>query len=440
MKTIITHFYNEEFLLPFWLEHHKKIFDFGVLIDYGSTDKSLEICRKICPHWQIIPSAHVFFDHKLCDQEVEFVESQIDGWRISIPVTEFVVGNVERLMTDTQNNQNYYLPVVIFTGYNPEGKIDTTKKLWHQITEGFPPYVDHALRSLHNYKGLKYPPGRHFWGDGNTSDAMIFKYSSCLVGPEMIKRRLQIQNKVSDSDRKLGVAEHHVYSKMNGLTMETLKSFYVDTIASKNPIDCSTYIEKLNLSEPKKMNYITSTIINNLPNIEQLSYLELGIGNGLNFKSILSKTKVSVDITPGVALFTGTTDDFFKNLNDEIMFDIIFIDADHSVTQVVKDFNNAIDHGTKWILLHDLYPSEEIFTLPQYSGDGFRFLYHLIKNTNFEVYPMDNNCGFTLVKLPAGKVELSNEAKNLNYRDFVTFMSNKKLYNTLEIEEMLRKS
>jgi hypothetical protein len=48
MKTVISHFYNEEYMLPWWLKHHRQYFDHGILIDYGSTDKSLDIIKKIC--------------------------------------------------------------------------------------------------------------------------------------------------------------------------------------------------------------------------------------------------------------------------------------------------------------------------------------------------------------------------------------------------------
>ena len=44
--TVISGIYNEEYLLPFWLEHHRKIFDHGVIVDWHSTDRSLEIIRE----------------------------------------------------------------------------------------------------------------------------------------------------------------------------------------------------------------------------------------------------------------------------------------------------------------------------------------------------------------------------------------------------------
>ena len=48
-RTVISHFYNEEYLLPWWLMHHTKIFDHGILINRGSTDRSVEICKLFAP-------------------------------------------------------------------------------------------------------------------------------------------------------------------------------------------------------------------------------------------------------------------------------------------------------------------------------------------------------------------------------------------------------
>lgn len=186
------------------------------------------------------------------------------------------------------------------------------------------------------------------------------------------------------------------------------------------------------------MNYITSTIINNLPNIEKYTYLELGIGSGLNFKSIKCNTKISVDVTPSVANFTGTTDEYFEQLPNNTTFDIIFIDANHDYEYVVKDFNNSIDHANKWILLHDMIPPDLFHAQRVYCSDGYKILYHILKYTNFEVYPMDNNFGFTLVKLPAEKITLNYETENLSYTDFMNFMKGKKLYSTREIEVLLQ--
>ena len=50
---LFSHIYNEEYLLPYWLNHHKKIFNHGVIIDNFSTDKSVDIIKSIVPDWEI---------------------------------------------------------------------------------------------------------------------------------------------------------------------------------------------------------------------------------------------------------------------------------------------------------------------------------------------------------------------------------------------------
>ena len=33
MRVVVSHFFNEAYLLPWWLRHHRDVFDHGVLID-----------------------------------------------------------------------------------------------------------------------------------------------------------------------------------------------------------------------------------------------------------------------------------------------------------------------------------------------------------------------------------------------------------------------
>ena len=70
MRTVITHFYNEEYLLPWWLNHHKKYFDHGIMIDYGSTDKSVEIIKEICPNWEIHNTKYEYFYAPWIEHEI----------------------------------------------------------------------------------------------------------------------------------------------------------------------------------------------------------------------------------------------------------------------------------------------------------------------------------------------------------------------------------
>jgi hypothetical protein len=181
---------------------------------------------------------------------------------------------------------------------------------------------------------------------------------------------------------------------------------------------------------------MSSTIINSIKGIKKLSYLELGVFDNENFNSIRCENKFSVD-TNGSALFTGTTDEFFSQLDTIKKYDIIFIDANHDYEYVLRDFNNAVDHCDKWILIHDMFPPSVKYTKSNLCSDSYKLLHYMLDNTDFSIYVMDNNFGLTLIKMPAEKINPLPQSKNIDYNDFLTFMKNVKLYSNQEIIEIL---
>ena len=70
--------------------HHTKIFDHGILINRGSTDRSVEICKLFAPHWEVRDSRFLEFDPTNTDIEVMEIERSFrleDGikyYRISL--------------------------------------------------------------------------------------------------------------------------------------------------------------------------------------------------------------------------------------------------------------------------------------------------------------------------------------------------------------------
>jgi hypothetical protein len=51
---------------------------------------------------------------------------------------------------------------------------------------------------------------------------------------------------------------------------------------------------------------------------------------------------------------------------------------------------------------------------------------------------MDNNFGLTFVKMPAGKINPSDQYSKISYDEFVEFISKVKLYSDEEIINILR--
>lgn len=247
MKTVITHMYNEEYLLPWWLEHHKRMFDHGIIIDYDSTDRSVEIIKDICPHWQVVKSVNRDFNAENVDVEIMQYESQIEGWRICLNVPEFVMGDVDRLIDGVTESTQFLMPSVSFWEWNPDGVLTTNNPLWEQTSLGISYLTDFQIRrgrSIHNMKNVKYTVGRHY-DHFNTEDLIVFHYANCIASKGMLDRRLQIQHRIPSQDRKMGRGFHHFYGNENVMTAESLKKFLDIYSANSSKVkDCSDIIKK----------------------------------------------------------------------------------------------------------------------------------------------------------------------------------------------------
>ena len=216
IKTVICHFYNEEYLLPLWLKHHCKIFDNGIMIDYNSTDRSVEIIRDLCPTWQIVQSRNDKFDAYECDREVEDYEGIIKDWRIALNVTEFIYGNFDRL-NDRNEDQQIILSNYIFADMEDTAKgsgvLDSNMPIHKQRYWGYHQRDDvgrnrpgHSVRrqhrSIHNFP-INYAdhPGRHFPEMPATyDDLVIFYYGYADASYSGLIRKAQIQTKMSQFD------------------------------------------------------------------------------------------------------------------------------------------------------------------------------------------------------------------------------------------------
>lgn len=223
MKTVICHFFNEEYLLPWWLQHHRKIFDHGIMIDYRSTDRSRKIIQEMCPTWQIVDSRNEYFDSAIIDREVEDYERPLVGWRMALNVTEFLYGNYERMNNDA--NQQIYVGNYVFTN-NSDIEVTHDKPLHEQCTLGFLDRSnterlgngDRPRRSLHNFS-VKYPPGRHYSQPQTYNDLYVFYYGYAILNELALARKVQIRDKMSEKERRV-IAPNHP----NNVTSESFLS------------------------------------------------------------------------------------------------------------------------------------------------------------------------------------------------------------------------
>ena len=104
------------------------------------------------------------------------------------------------------------------------------------------------------------------------------------------------------------------------------------------------------------------------------TYLELGIGSKKEtFSEIKCSYKTGVDSTVGGEdIINVTTDEFFK-MNKK-KYDVIYIDADHDVESVYKDYLNAAKYLKKGgiIFMHDIGTVSLRNTSPAASGTAYK--------------------------------------------------------------------
>lgn len=249
MKTVICHFYNEEWLLPWWLEHHSKLFNHGIMIDYHSTDNSVNLIKQYCPTWDIVTSRNPNFQNaRAIDSEVEYYEHQLSGWRLALNVTEFLYGTWD----DSQNQ--WFVPQYVFVDMGTESQeLDPKRPIYEQRRWGYSHIKDYKalslgssprpVRSLHNYS-LKYPLGRHFWDQKpNTDKLAIFYYGWASMEPKSIQRRMQIQTQIPNKPTSYNQpGGHHVFTEQ--LLLERFRK-------EQQPLalDLSEVIDRLTLNK-----------------------------------------------------------------------------------------------------------------------------------------------------------------------------------------------
>jgi nucleoside-diphosphate-sugar epimerase/SAM-dependent methyltransferase len=212
-STLICHFYNEEFLLPFWIRHHANHFDKAILINHNSTDNSIKIIEKEAPtSWKIINTSLPNFGAYEVDQEVTAVENSIEdtSWKIALNVTEFLMSTPLRhkdtILLDS-NAIGICMRNIIQSDFS---FVNASLSLPYQINELNEDLLSDK-RYLHNYIHHNlYKIGRHEISVPSiiSNNMLIFKYQHGPY-PYISSRKLQIKNKIPVTDVVKTYGWHH---------------------------------------------------------------------------------------------------------------------------------------------------------------------------------------------------------------------------------------
>jgi hypothetical protein len=193
------------------------------MIDYHSTDRSVEIIKETCPTWTIITSRNPDFQADTIDTEVNDIESQIDGWKICLNVTEQLIGDYSILNDEPKQ---LLVPSIFMVDCDRERSVTHDLPLYEQKFDGFlfsdnqQNFLERRSRSLHNIP-IHYPaqstqacmaPGRH-WNSYNTDKLVTFYYGWCPLDQGGFARKLQIQTQIPLIDRQLNRGFHHITNK-----------------------------------------------------------------------------------------------------------------------------------------------------------------------------------------------------------------------------------
>ena len=108
------------------------------------------------------------------------------------------------------------------------------------------------------------------------------------------------------------------------------------------------------------------------------TYLEIGVNEGITFHAVKAKRKIAVDPMflfdeaaakanhPECDYFQMTSDAYFGSADLQTEYDVIYLDGLHTAEQTLRDLMNAVDrikkHGV--IVIDDVKPSSFAASLP----------------------------------------------------------------------------
>lgn len=215
-RGLVFHFFNEQYLLPWFIKQHIDLFDEAIAIDYASTDASASIIRTMAPHWQIVQSKNEDFDAARCDLEVMGCEQLLKvDWKITLNVTEFIcsVNFDEDIEKFDKNVGVIGLPSYVMVSKTTTPDINIL--LAKQIPHGYRDTGFRMNRHIHNKDTIPYNTGRHTARipGVNVEEPFITWWGFAPWNEHLIQRKLQIQTRIPQRDKDNRAGYQHIQSR-----------------------------------------------------------------------------------------------------------------------------------------------------------------------------------------------------------------------------------
>jgi len=211
--TLFTTVLDGEPLLPYWLEHHRRLFDHGVIVLYPCKDNSRKIIKKMCPKWQILkPIYEPWYSCAGADNEVMAQEAKHKGWKMALNITEFAATqNLTDVVNSVPKGTRCIVPanaaVMVDTPSTAGSKLDPNAPLLSQKHHGlfardYPLWKCRHARQLHCAKHGKYDVGRHNSGVKPAAKSPLLYVSWFVWSPykDIRKRKLAVKAQLPDVD------------------------------------------------------------------------------------------------------------------------------------------------------------------------------------------------------------------------------------------------
>jgi hypothetical protein len=181
------------------------------------------------------------------------------------------------------------------------------------------------------------------------------------------------------------------------------------------------------------MSLFLADILNESISDNNTSYLELGCYIKANFNKVKFNNKECVDTQHRFfPTYVMTTDDFFKQ--NKKKYDIVFIDANHDLPDVVRDYNNAVNICNKMIVFHDMFPPNEEQTASGYCSDSYKLL-NYFKENKIETFTLNTDFGLTVI-FPSFPHVNYDDIKQISYQQLLD--ADIKTYTKTEIVNIVK--